>query len=199
MSDYLLVGLSTCRTIDLSDYRHVGLSTCRTIDLSDYRPVGLSTCRTIDLDPSTHSHNNKNNPPLLPFVIPYHREHRHIKKILDRNWYLLENDSQLQLIFSTKHFLSYKRNPNIHDHLVHTSFTLRGGKTQKETSTKLFVTPLGTDSGMVSYRIEVYPVSTEKPTTYFSTSHRIKVHSDFKRTNSLSITALNITMGGIIY
>ena len=80
---------------------------------------------------STHSHNNKNNPPLLPFVIPYHREHRHIKEILDRNWYLIENDSQLQLIFSTKHFLSYKRNPNIHDHLVHTRFTLRGGKTQK--------------------------------------------------------------------
>ena len=60
---------------------------------------------------STHSHNNKNNQPLLPFVIPYHREHRHIKNILDRNWYLIENDSQLQLIFSTKHFLSYKRNP----------------------------------------------------------------------------------------
>ena len=28
----------------------------------------------------THSHNNKNNPPPLPFVIPYHRENSHIKK-----------------------------------------------------------------------------------------------------------------------
>ena len=62
---------------------------------------------------STHSHTNKNHPPPLPLVIPYHWENRHIKKILDRNWYLIENDPKLQLIFPTKPFLSYKRNPNI--------------------------------------------------------------------------------------
>ena len=31
---------------------------------------------------STHSHNKKNNTPPLPFVIPYHWENRHIKKLL---------------------------------------------------------------------------------------------------------------------
>ena len=43
------VGLSKCRSIEMSDYRDVGLSRCRTIEMSDYRDVGLSRCRTIEM------------------------------------------------------------------------------------------------------------------------------------------------------
>ena len=72
-------------------------------------------------------------------------EQPHQKKLLDINWYLIDSDPQLQLIFPTKPFLSYKRNPGIHDHLVHTRFSTqerkeeRRGKRKdpKETSTKL--------------------------------------------------------------
>ena len=74
------------------------------------------------------------------------------KKVLDINWYLIDSDPQLQLIFPTKPFLSYKRNPGIHDHLVHTRFSTQGRKDPKETSTKLFVTPLGTESGFIRYQ-----------------------------------------------
>ena len=42
---------------------------------------------------STLSHNKKNNPALLSIiVITYHRENRHIKIILDRNWHLPQSE-----------------------------------------------------------------------------------------------------------
>ena len=44
LPDYLAVGLSSRRTIELLDYRVVGLSSRRTIEPSDYRAVGLSIC-----------------------------------------------------------------------------------------------------------------------------------------------------------
>ena len=47
---YFYVGISTCRTIDLSEYRPV----CHNTDLSD-QPVGITNCRNNDLDPQLHS------------------------------------------------------------------------------------------------------------------------------------------------
>jgi hypothetical protein len=46
---HISVGLSNCRTIELSDYRTDGLSGCQTIELTYYRTDGLSGCRTVGL------------------------------------------------------------------------------------------------------------------------------------------------------
>ena len=76
------------------------------------------------------------NPHPLPFVIPYHRSNKGIKEILDRNWHLIEKDPQLQLIFPNKPFLSYKRNPNIKDHLVHIISFTQERRNPTETGTR---------------------------------------------------------------
>ena len=123
---------------------------------------------------STHSHNNKNNPPQLPFVIPYHWENRRINKIIDRNWYLIECDLQIQLIFRTKHFLSYNRNSNIHDHLVHIRFSTQGKKDLKrQVLASEVTTPSATEIKTLMTRRQVQNNPTVKIPTLLSNTKPI--------------------------
>ena len=83
------------------------------------------------------------NPHPLPFVIPYLSSNKGIKVILDRNWQLIEKNPQLQLLFPNKPFLSYKRNPNIKDRLVHTRFNTQERRNTTETGTHRDNNPQG--------------------------------------------------------
>ena len=55
-----------------------------------------------------------------------------MSKISNKYCQFVENSSQFQLIFRNKPFLSYKRNPNIKDHLIQSRFSTQGWRSPIE-------------------------------------------------------------------
>ena len=55
---------------------------------------------------------------LLPFIIPFHRSFLPLKEILQKYWYIIDNDPTLKDVFPNKPFISFIRHQNIHDYLI---------------------------------------------------------------------------------
>ena len=113
------------------------------------------------------------NPHSLPFVILYHRNNKGME-ILDRNWHL---------ILPNKPFLSYKKNPNIEYHLVHTRFNTqeRGNPTQT-----------GTTRGNNPQGGTVLTLPSKKPGKPQSRSQHTRIHNpaQINRRRTLHSTSL---------
>ena len=62
-----------------------------------------------------------NNKKILPFIVPYCKSNKEIKKSLLKNWHLIENDPELSKIWPNPPILANTRHPNLKDLLVHTS------------------------------------------------------------------------------
>ena len=69
------------------------------------------------------NNNNNKTDGALPFIIPFYKNMNPINNILQRNWYLIENDADLKKIMPNKPFTVYKRHKNLKDLLVKTRFS----------------------------------------------------------------------------
>ena len=60
---------------------------------------------------------------IIPFVIPYDETNKLIGPILQKHWHIIEDEKSLQELWPKRPILALKRNKNLRDHLVHTTFT----------------------------------------------------------------------------
>lgn len=70
----------------------------------------------------SHSHHNTNITNNLNFSIPYNTNTTHIGSILRRHWHLIENDPTLKILWPNTPLISYQRNKNLKDQLIHSKF-----------------------------------------------------------------------------
>ena len=56
-------------------------------------------------------------------VIPYDETNKLIGPILQKHWHIIEDEESLQELWPRRPILVLKRNKNLRDHLVHTTFT----------------------------------------------------------------------------
>ena len=60
---------------------------------------------------------------IIPFVIPYDETNKLMGPILQKHWHIIEDEESLQELWPRRPILALKRNKNLRDHLVHTTFT----------------------------------------------------------------------------
>jgi hypothetical protein len=70
--------------------------------------------------PSNEPNSNK---PLLTFSVPYNTNTTHIGSILRKHWHLIDKDPTLKLLWPEPPVVSYKRNHNIKDRIVHSKLS----------------------------------------------------------------------------
>ena len=59
---------------------------------------------------------------ILPFVTKYNPAAPNVKEILLKNWYLIQNQPELNVIFPQPPIVSYKKNQSLKDMLVRAKF-----------------------------------------------------------------------------
>jgi hypothetical protein len=63
------------------------------------------------------------NKPILTFSVPYNTNTTHIGSILHKHWHLIDKDPTLKLLWPEPPLVSYKRNHNIKDRIVHSKLS----------------------------------------------------------------------------
>ena len=66
---------------------------------------------------------NINDPPPLTFSIPFNSNTTHIGSILHKHWHLINTDPTLNILWPETPLISYQRNQNLKDQLVHSKFS----------------------------------------------------------------------------
>jgi hypothetical protein len=61
--------------------------------------------------------------PILTFSVPYNTNTTHIGSILYKHWHLIDKDPTLKLLWPEPPLVSYKRNHNIKDRIVHSKLS----------------------------------------------------------------------------
>ena len=64
----------------------------------------------------------KENADRIPFTLTFHPHNHAVKSIILKNFKLLQNDSEASTIFSQPPLISFKRDKNIGNFLVRSSF-----------------------------------------------------------------------------
>jgi hypothetical protein len=79
----------------------------------------------IDGNATNQRPNNEpnSNKPILMFSVPYNTNTTHIGSILRKHWHLIDKDPTLKLLWPEPPVVSYKRNHNFKDRIVHSKLS----------------------------------------------------------------------------